>query len=243
MNISTNDPGLLDLSRVRGLLFDVDGTLSDTDDHWVERFTRFLAPLAGLFADHDPRRFARWLVMSVETPANFFYSLADRLGIDKPLFNFFNRLFQRSRSRHLPQDRFWIIPGIQEMLADLHRKYPLAVVSARDEKATLAFLDLFGLTAYFDAVVTAHTCEHTKPFPEPVIFAAAALGLAPEDCLMVGDTIVDVKAGRLAGAQTVAVLCGFGQRAELEKAGADVILENTTDLEQLFQDESSVAEQ
>jgi HAD superfamily hydrolase (TIGR01509 family) len=235
MNTSSLDPGALDLSRVGGILFDVDGTLSDTDDHWVERFTRLLKPFAGLFEDRDPRRFARWVVMSVETPANFFYSLADRLGIDKPLFNLFNWLFKKNRSRRLPKDRFWMIPGIRELLADLHQHYPLAVVSARDEAATLVFLDLFELTPFFDTIVTAHTTEHTKPFPEPVEFAAAALGLAPEECLMVGDTIVDVKAGRLAGAQTVAVLCGFGQKPELERAGADIVLNHTTDLKSLLQ--------
>lgn len=234
MNPRPNDPGALDLSRVRGILFDVDGTLSDTDDHWVERFTCFLTPFAWFFEDRDPRRFARWVVMSIETPANFFYSLADRLGIDKPLFNFFNWLFQKNRSRRLPRDRFWIIPGIREMLAELHGQYPLGVVSARDEATTFTFLELFELTPYFDVIVTAHTTDHTKPFPEPVEFAAEALGLAPADCLMVGDTIVDIRAGRLAGAQTVAVLCGFGQKPELEKAGADVVLANTTDLESLL---------
>ena len=227
--------GEIDLSRVRGLLFDVDGTLSDTDDHWVARFTRLLTPFAGLFADHDPKRFSRWLVMSIETPANFFYSLADRLGIDKPLFDFFSWLFQRNRSRNVAQDRFLLISGVREMLADLYGKFPMAVVSARDELTTLAFLNLFGLTAYFDVVVTAHTCDHTKPFPEPVCFAAEALELDPAQCLMIGDTIVDIKAGRLAGAQTVAVLCGFGQQRELEQAGADIILNNTAELERLLE--------
>lgn len=231
MNGRPEDFGELDRSRVRGLLFDVDGTLSDTDDHWVQRFTKRLTPFSGLFADRDPKRFARWVVMSVETPANFLYSLADRVGIDKPIFTFVNWLFQKSRSRRAIQDRFLIIPGVKEMLARLHGKFPMAVVSARDEKTTLAFLDLFGLTPYFDVVVTAHTCEHTKPFPEPVIYAAEALGLDPDQCLMIGDTIVDIKAGKLAGAQTVAVLCGFGQRQELERVGANVILDSSAELD------------
>lgn len=47
---------------------------------------------------------------------------------------------------------------------------------------------------------------------------------------MVGDTTVDMLAGRRAGAQTVGVLCGFGERGELESAGADVLLESTADL-------------
>jgi len=47
---------------------------------------------------------------------------------------------------------------------------------------------------------------------------------------MVGDTTVDIRAGVAAGAQTVGVLCGFGERGELERAGADLILESTTEL-------------
>ena len=48
--------------------------------------------------------------------------------------------------------------------------------------------------------------------------------MAPEACLMVGDTTVDIRAGRAAGAQTVGVLCGFGEADELRKHGADLIL-------------------
>jgi N-acetyl-D-muramate 6-phosphate phosphatase len=60
-----------------------------------------------------------------------------------------------------------------------------------------------------------------------VIWAAAQMGVAPENCLMVGDTTVDIRAGRAAGAQTIGVLCGFGQEKELRKAGADHILPHT----------------
>jgi N-acetyl-D-muramate 6-phosphate phosphatase len=172
--------------------------------------------------------------MSIETPANFLYSMADRLGVDKPLFKLTNHLFRKRRARQKTQDRFWIIAGVKETLEQLNGHFPMAVVSARDEETTSFFLEVFGLAQYFDVVVTGYTCDHTKPFPEPVIFAAEALGLDPAQCLMVGDTIVDVRAGKLAGAQTAAVLCGFGQQKELEEAGADIILENTVDLEQLL---------
>jgi len=63
-----------------------------------------------------------------------------------------------------------------------------------------------------------------------VLWAAEQLGLPPKCCLMVGDTTVDIRAGRAAGTQTVGVLCGFGDRAELERAGADLILESTAEL-------------
>jgi phosphoglycolate phosphatase-like HAD superfamily hydrolase len=106
----------------------------------------------------------------------------------------------------------------------------MAVVSARDEKGTMAFLERFDLVQYFDAIVTGLSAKHTKPYPDPVLFAADKLGVAPENCLMIGDTTVDIRAGKSAGAQTVGVLCGFGEEPELRKMGADMILEDTTEL-------------
>jgi phosphoglycolate phosphatase-like HAD superfamily hydrolase len=54
--------------------------------------------------------------------------------------------------------------------------------------------------------------------------------VAPENCLMIGDTSVDIRAGKAAGAQTVGVLCGFGEEQELRRLGADLILPRTPDL-------------
>jgi phosphoglycolate phosphatase len=51
---------------------------------------------------------------------------------------------------------------------------------------------------------------------------------------MIGDTTVDMRAGKSAGAQTVGVLCGFGEEAELRKLGADLILKSTSDLTKIF---------
>lgn len=54
---------------------------------------------------------------------------------------------------------------------------------------------------------------------------------------MVGDTTVDIRAGRAAGAQTAGVLSGFGERAELTEAGANVVFDRTLDLADLLLDE------
>jgi phosphoglycolate phosphatase len=106
----------------------------------------------------------------------------------------------------------------------------MAVVSARDERGTMAFLEHFGLVKYFDVVVTGLSAAHTKPYPDPVLLAAQKMNVPPANCLMIGDTTVDIRAGKSAGAQTAGVLCGFGERPELERMGADIILEDTTKL-------------
>ena len=226
--------GEIDLVRVRGLLFDVDGTLSDTDDAYVDRISRLLKPAARLFRDRNPNKFARWLVMAIESPANFFYNLSDRLGLDRSFLRVYTWLSQRFRTEKPNHNRFRLIPGTREMLAVLSRHYPLAVVSARDAQSTRHFLEFFNLTQYFEVIVTAQTCRYTKPFADPVLWAAEQLGLAPEACVMIGDTIVDIQAGKAANAQTIGVLCGFGVERELKRAGADLILLRTPDILEVF---------
>ncbi|HPX94889.1 MAG TPA: HAD-IA family hydrolase [Brevefilum fermentans] len=223
-----------DVLRVKGLLFDVDGTLSDTDDRLIHRISKYLAPIARLHKEQGAHHLARTLVMAMETPANTIYHLFDRVHLDQPLSKIYDWLSRKRNKKKSMQDRFWIIPGVKNMLDDFDGRMRMAVVSARDKDTTHQFLEHFELQQYFDVVVTAQTCNHTKPFPDPVIFAAEQIGLEPAQCVMIGDTIVDVKAGKSAGAQTIAVLCGFGSRRELERAGADLIVESTTDIQELF---------
>jgi phosphoglycolate phosphatase len=116
------------------------------------------------------------------------------------------------------------------MLRQLHGRYPMAIVSARDQKGTMAFLEQFDLVKYFDVIVTGLSAKHTKPYPDPILLAAQKMNVSPENCLMIGDTTVDIRAGKSAGAQTVGVLCGFGEEPELQKMGADLILQDTAKL-------------
>lgn len=218
----------LDLSRIKAICFDVDGTLSDTDDKWVGSLEQRLRLLRWMFPHGDARPFSRWAIMCTESPANLVYHLLDRVNLDLQVGRIFNYLSRRKKAR--TSHGFWVIKGVQEMVGSLSQHYPLAVVSARDQAGTEAFLEQFQLRGNFRAIASAFTCRYTKPFPDPVIWAAAQMGVAPEECLMVGDTTVDIRAGKSAGAQTVGVLCGFGAEVELRRAGADLILPHTAQL-------------
>jgi phosphoglycolate phosphatase-like HAD superfamily hydrolase len=108
--------------------------------------------------------------------------------------------------------------------------YMLAVVSVRSERKVREFLEAFELSSYFSLVAASQTSKHTKPFPDPILWAAQKMQVNPGECLMVGDTTVDIQAGKAAGAQTVGVLNGFGEEKELLRAGADLILPSVADL-------------
>jgi len=215
----------LDLTRIKALCFDVDGTLSDTDNQFVHKLVRLLNPVRFLFPQRDPKKFARTFVMKTETPGNYLFGLPDRLGIDDEIASLGDFIYRRGLGKD-PQP-FLLIAGVQAMLARLAPHYPLAVVSARGGRTTRIFLDQFDLSPHFTCIATAQTCEHTKPYPDPIRWAADQMGVSAGECLMIGDTTVDILAAKAASAQSVGVLCGFGERQELEGAGADLLLETT----------------
>jgi FMN phosphatase YigB (HAD superfamily) len=189
-----------------------------------------------VFPNRNPDAFSRWAVMGIESPANFIYGVPDRLQIDAPLENMtgmVSNLLSRLGWGVRPPN-FWLIANTRQALELLAPHYPMAVVSARNAKGTLAFLKQHSLQPLFHCVATSLTCSHTKPFPDPLLWAAKQMAVEPEACLMIGDTTVDIRAGKAAGAQTVGVLSGFGSERELRKAGADLILESSARLPEVL---------
>ena len=217
----------LDIPRIKALCFDVDGTLSDTDDYYANKIAAFLPR----FLFRDPVQTARRLVMWIESPGNALLGFADRIGIDDEMVAFIDWL---NRHRKSPLKTYLIVAGVEEMFKEMKGRYPMAVVSARDEKSTMRFLTQFDLCKYFEVIVTGLSAPHTKPYPDPILLAAQKMGVQPDECVMIGDTTVDMRAGKAAGAQTIGVLCGFGEEPELRQLGADLILKSTGDLTAVF---------
>lgn len=229
----------LELQRIRALCFDVDGTIADTDDHLV-------AQLAGLFArvpgvsGRRSERLGRQVVMGLETPVHGAYALLDRFGLDVPVSRLRARLKAAKQRQadaahtrnpeaidEVPHD---MVAGVQEMLHKLAAHYPMVTISTGGAPRVERFLEHYGVRDLFTAVIGAQTTRRMKPHPEPLFYAAEKMGVDPRDCLMVGDTTIDVRTGVAAGAQTVGVLCGFGTERELREAGVGLILRTTSDL-------------
>ena len=229
----------LDLTRVRALCFDIDGTLADTDDHIVTQLAELLDAVPGI-SGRRADRLARQAVMAAETPVQAAYAQLDVFGLDVPLATLRRRLRAVRRQARDPaharnpqaadQVPHDMMAGVKQMIATLARDFPMCTISTGDASRIERFLQHYGVRGHFTAVVGAQTTRRMKPHPEPLLFAASAMGIAPQHCLMVGDTTIDMRTGAAAGAQNVGVLCGFGTEAELRRAGAHLILRTTSDL-------------
>ncbi len=222
-------PGELYPGEIDAVLFDLDGTLVETDDEAVERLTRRLHRLRWLLPGRNAARAARWILMAVESPANSLLTLLDRLGLDDEVLDLGNRLC-RWRGLDTPLN-FRPVDGIVEALHDLGRRYHLAIVTTRSQREARAFLSQHRLEDLFKVVIGREDTWRIKPHPDPIQHAAKELGVPVERCLMVGDTQIDVLAARSAGARSVGVLSGFGEEKELDRAGADLILQSASSLQ------------
>ncbi len=218
----------IDLGSIEAILFDLDGTLVETDNRWARELGRRLAFLQRVSSRLDADRLGRDIVMAMETPSNYAISVLERLGMAQGMYALADRL---RRSKGLAtRGQSVLVEGTREMLASLDGRFRLAVVTTRARPEALSFLQQQDLERYFPVVVTRLDVWRMKPHPEPVRRAAQLLGVNTERCLMVGDTTVDVLAARRAGALAVGVLSGFGERDELLRAGACLVLGSAVEL-------------
>ncbi|MGI6368179.1 MAG: HAD family hydrolase [Anaerolineae bacterium] len=221
-------PRPIPVQEIRAILFDLDGTLIESDDQWVASLARRLRFMTRICRRVNTTAVARWLVMTLETPSNYFLSLVEHLGLSTSFFGLTDRL--RKARGLATRGQSEAVPGSYALLEALRPDFKLAVVTTRARPEAKAFLEHCGIAGFFDIVVTRQDVLRMKPHPEPVQLAARQLGVPTEVCLMVGDTVNDVLSARRAGAYALGVLSGFGMRRELERSGADVILESAPEM-------------
>jgi len=120
-----------------------------------------------------------------------------------------------------------VFPGIPEMLDRLPGKKTTA--TTKGTATTALVLELFGLRRHFDHVQGSDNGRY-KPDPAILLEAAEVLKVHPKDCLMVGDTIVDIEAGQRAGMRTCAVTWGYGDPVEVQALKPDYYLQQPSEL-------------
>lgn len=115
--------------------------------------------------------------------------------------------------------------GMMDAL-DAFGDVPMAVVTTKAVEPARVVLRALDIEARFAAVVGVDTVSRPKPDPEGVRVALARLGVGSLRAVFVGDTLMDVLAGKAAGCRAIAVLCGHGDEDELRAAQPDAVIED-----------------
>jgi N-acetyl-D-muramate 6-phosphate phosphatase len=132
--------------------------------------------------------------------------------------------------------RTTLFDGVAELLDALDmRGVSWGIVTNKQERFTLPLLQELDLARRAGCIVSGDTTPRPKPHPDPLLFASAALGVAPERCLYVGDDVRDVQAGRAAGMATVVASYGYlGDGEPIERWGADYLIASPGDVLRLI---------
>jgi len=133
-------------------------------------------------------------------------------------------------------ERSRLYAGVREGLETLRAAgYPLGCVTNKAAQFTEPLLSQLGVRDFFRLVVSGDRLPEKKPHPEPLLFAARHFGVAPEDALMVGDSISDVKAARAAGFAIVCVSYGYNHGRDIREARPDAVIDALTELPSLLE--------
>ncbi|MBO0722858.1 MAG: phosphoglycolate phosphatase [Blastocatellia bacterium] len=212
--------------KYRCLLFDLDGTLVDSRADLANAINLMLAELGraslpdariiSFVGEGAPLLVERALRSTQETAPQ-------KWEIESAL-----QVFARHYRAHL-LDRTTIYPEVEETLERL-AAIAKAIVTNKPYEWTVALLDGLGLSKYFAAILGGDSLPERKPSPQMLLEAAHRCSAEPSLSMMIGDTRVDVAAGKAAGMKTCGYVSGFRGRAELVEAGADYLIERFSEL-------------
>jgi phosphoglycolate phosphatase len=212
---------------IRGVIFDLDGTLVDTLGDIADSVNHVLESLA---LPSHPIEAYRFMV------GNGSRMLITRaLGPERQhLFETVLKQQQDYYPRHMC-DHSVPYRGIVEMLGELQaRSIKRAVLSNKPHEHTRQMVEkLFGM-GLFDAVIGQRSEIPLKPDPASALEIAKMLGLEPSQLAMVGDTAMDMQTGRRAGMTAVGVTWGFRERGELIDNGGEHIIDEPRQLIELL---------
>ena len=142
-------------------------------------------------------------------------------------------VYQRQYHAHL-LDTTALYPEVSETL-EYFAHLPKAVVTNKPYGFTLPLLEGLNVSSHFKVVLGGDSLATRKPDPLMLATAAQRCEVALSDCLMIGDTWVDIAAGRNAGVVTVGFTQGFRGRAELAEAGADYLIDRFSELKAIVE--------
>ncbi len=215
------------------VLFDLDGTLVDSVPDLHACVNKMLDELDRAPYEEDSVR--AWVGNGVDRLVKRVLTNDMMAEPEEKLFTnaiqIFRKHYAQNTSRYSK-----VYQGVFEGLKYLHsNKIHCACVTNKAEQFTLPLLEKLKLSEWFELIVSGDTLDKCKPDPAPLLHVAATLQLEPADCVMVGDSMHDMKAARAAGFCAVAVPYGYNHGQDITKSNPDFVINSISDIIHLFE--------
>jgi len=213
---------------VKAVIFDWDGTLADTRKAVVQPFQKVLTEAGCRVSDEF---IARWMgIGTKKTIIEAFRECRMRLDV--------STLEKLADEKVMIQaglaDIVSLFGGVTELLEALQGKTKIALATMSGRKVVDKLLPAKRIAKYFDVVVSADEVANPKPDPEVFLVAAKKLGVAPEDCVVVEDSVFGVRAAKAANMKCIAVPSGAYSKEELEQEQPDLMIDSLLEKEKIL---------
>ncbi|MGN7941117.1 pyrophosphatase PpaX [Virgibacillus sp. 6R] len=205
--------------KINTLLFDLDGTLINTNELIIESFLHTLNK-------YYPEKYKREDVFPFIGPT--LYETFESINPEKKeeMVEVY-RKFNHEQHDKLVTEFETVFETIQTLK---EKGFKLGIVTTKIRTTVNMGLKLTKLDQFFDVVVTLDDVEHAKPNPEPIFKALEQLDAKPEEAIMVGDNHHDIGAGKNAGTKTAGVAWSIKGRDYIESFQPDYVLDKMSDL-------------
>jgi HAD superfamily hydrolase (TIGR01509 family) len=214
------------MAAIKAFLFDIDGTLVDSNDAHAQAFVEAFA------ANDIPVTFARVRSLIGMGSDKLIPALSDIPENTDPFKNIARSKKAIFKSKFLPTLRAF--PAVRELLQELRaRGLRLATASSADPEELESLLEVAEVADLFEVTTSAGDADESKPDPDIVKAAVRRLGLSSGECVLVGDTPYDVEAATRSGVAVIGLTCGGWSPEDLR--GAAWIFKDPQDLQQNLQ--------
>ncbi len=218
--------------KIKGLLIDFDGVLVDSTRAYMKATNTAMKCLSYFKVPKDEVR-----VISIE--------IARRLDLGVSREKILDGMISITPENNIAFIDVWLqtwneaclwevdpILDANKILNDLSSRFPLALVTLRYLKRVSIEdqLKRLKINRFFKTIITTLDVKRPKPSPDSFLEGAKRLNVPIENCAVVGDSILDIKAGKASGAKTIAVLTGLFDESALRKEKPDLILKEISEL-------------
>ena len=208
------------------LIFDLDGTLTDSIPPAVESIQKMMAELG--FPPKTKEEINQHVGFGELPLVSGAIGTSEPKALKKALETYFKHYVQEGIKR-VP-----LYPHVNELLEHFKSKIKV-IVSNKKYEFIKIILDNYQLTPYFKEILGGDTAPCLKPDPCMIIDLLKKYNVAKERALFIGDMTVDVETGKNAGIHTCAVTYGFDGRAKLETAQPDFLINDLLELTKLIE--------
>jgi len=205
--------------KITTLLFDLDGTLINTNELIIASFMHTLEKFY-------PGKYKREHVIPFMGPTlTESFSTVDANRVDELITEY--RRFNVEMHDEFVEE----YETVYETIETLHEQgYKIGIVTTKARNVVEMGLSYSRLKQFFDVVITIDDVQNAKPHPEPIQLALKKLNATPEETIMVGDNYHDIEGGKNAGTKTAGVVWSLKGKEFLESYHPDYMLEKMSDI-------------